>query len=203
MTLCFATNNPHKREEIAALLGDEFVLKTLAEIGCTDELPETQPTIAGNARQKAAYVWDHFGVSCFADDTGLEVDALNGEPGVYSARYAGEPADSVRNVAKLLQNLEGQTDRRARFRTVITLVLDGQYHDFEGVVEGGILTGQRGTGGFGYDPVFQPQGAEQTFAEMPMDQKGAISHRGRAFRKLVEFLKNRQERIDKRQETRD
>jgi len=187
-TLCFATNNRHKLEEIEAMLGESFRLRTLAEIGCTDELPETQPTIAGNARQKAAYIWEHFGVSCFADDTGLEVEALNGEPGVYSARYAGEARDARENTALLLRNLSGKANRRARFRTVITLVLDGKYHDFEGIVEGEIIEAPRGTGGFGYDPVFQPLGSDRTFAEMSLEEKAELSHRGRAFRKLVDFL---------------
>ncbi|MGA0557331.1 RdgB/HAM1 family non-canonical purine NTP pyrophosphatase [Larkinella sp. VNQ87] len=189
MTLCFATNNANKLAEISAMLGDQFDLKTLQEIGCFEEIPETQDTIAGNSRQKAQYVWEHFRVNCFADDSGLEVDALDGAPGVHSAYYGGHPRSYERNVNLLLTNLEGKTDRKARFRTVITLVLDGQYHAFEGVAEGVILTEPRGTGGFGYDPVFQPDGYDRTFAEMSLDEKGAISHRRKAFEKLIAFLK--------------
>ncbi|WP_234736916.1 non-canonical purine NTP diphosphatase [Tellurirhabdus bombi] len=190
MTLCFATNNRHKLEEISALLGDNFTLKTLKEIGCAEEIPETRDTIAGNANQKAEYIWENYQVSCFADDTGLEVDALNGEPGVYSARYAGEERSAAANMKRLLANLEGKKNRQAQFRTVITLALDGVYHDFEGIVRGEILTEPRGTGGFGYDPLFQPLGYDRTFAEMPMDEKGTISHRGIAFAKLIAFLKS-------------
>ena len=189
MMLCFATNNTNKLGEISALLGDQFELKTLQDIGCFEEIPETQDTIPGNSRQKAAYVWDNYRVSCFADDTGLEVDALNGAPGVYSGRYAGEPRSDERNLNLLLANLKNDSNRRARFRTVITLVLDGHYHSFEGIVEGRILTEPRGNGGFGYDPVFQPEGYERAFAEMSLEEKGAISHRGQAFKKLVAFLK--------------
>ncbi|MFD1144762.1 RdgB/HAM1 family non-canonical purine NTP pyrophosphatase [Larkinella insperata] len=190
MTLCFATNNANKLAEISAMLGDQFDLKTLQDIGCLEEIPETQDTIPGNSRQKAAHVWDQYRINCFADDSGLEVDALHGEPGVHSAYYGGHPRSYERNVTRLLANLDGKSDRSARFRTVITLVLDGQYHVFEGVAEGQILTEPRGTGGFGYDPVFQPDGYDRTFAEMSMDEKAHISHRGQAFKKLVTFLKN-------------
>ncbi|MFC5410024.1 RdgB/HAM1 family non-canonical purine NTP pyrophosphatase [Larkinella bovis] len=189
MTLCFATNNASKLAEISAMLGDQFDLKTLKDIGCFEEIPETQDTILGNSRQKAAHVWDHYRVNCFADDSGLEVDALNGEPGVHSAYYGGHPRSYERNLTQLLANLAGITDRTARFRTVITLVINGNYAVFEGIAEGRILTGPRGTGGFGYDPVFVPDGYDRTFAEMSMAEKSAISHRGKAFEKLVAFLK--------------
>ena len=189
MTLCFATNNANKLAEIAALLGDQFTLKTLQDIGCFEEIPETQDSIPGNSRQKAEHVWTHYHVNCFADDSGLEVDALDGAPGVHSAYYGGHPRSYERNLNLLLTNLKDQTNRRARFRTVITLVIDGQYQSFEGVAEGQILTEPRGNGGFGYDPIFQPDGHDRTFAEMSMEEKGDISHRGKAFAKLVAFLK--------------
>ena len=187
MELCFATNNAHKLEEVSALLGEAFTLKTLSDIGCMDELPETSGTIPGNSRQKADYVWTHFGVSCFADDSGLMVDALDGEPGVDSAFYSGV-RDAAKNIQKLLANLEGKSDRSARFTTVFTLVLHGVEHQFEGIIEGQILMAPRGTGGFGYDPVFQPNGYDRTFAEMSLSEKGAISHRSRAMAKMVAYL---------------
>ncbi len=196
--LCFASNNAHKLDEVASILGDAFIIRTLADIGCTNELPETTGTISGNSTQKARYVFDHFCVTCFADDSGLEVDALNGEPGVDSAFYAGgdkpgETRSHEGNIAKLLKNMDGQTNRRAQFRTVITLVepdLTGSpvEHQFEGIVPGIILTEPRGTGGFGYDPVFLPDGYTQTFAEMSMAQKSQISHRARALAGLVAYL---------------
>ncbi|HEX9958420.1 MAG TPA: RdgB/HAM1 family non-canonical purine NTP pyrophosphatase [Fibrella sp.] len=194
MELCFATNNAHKLEEVAAALGNAFTLRTLNDIGCTDELPETTGTIPGNSRQKARYVFDHFGVACFADDTGLEVDSLNGEPGVDSAYYAGEPRNNERNKALLLKNLEGQTNRRAQFRSVFTLVYrtdEGEVaeHQFEGIVKGTILTAPRGNGGFGYDPLFLPDGHTQTFGELPLSEKNKISHRARALEGLVAFLR--------------
>ncbi|RYF61348.1 MAG: RdgB/HAM1 family non-canonical purine NTP pyrophosphatase, partial [Cytophagaceae bacterium] len=196
----FATNNAHKLEEVAAALGNAFPLRTLRDIGCTDELPETTGTIPGNSHQKAKYVFDHFGVACFADDTGLEVDALNGEPGVDSAYYAGEPRDNERNKALLLKNLEGETNRRAQFRSVFTLVYrtdSGEIveHQFEGIVTGTILTSPRGEGGFGYDPLFLPDGYTQTFGELPLSEKNKISHRARALEKLVAFL-SKLEKID-------
>ncbi|WP_080237165.1 RdgB/HAM1 family non-canonical purine NTP pyrophosphatase [Spirosoma rigui] len=187
MELCFATNNAHKLDEVSAILGDAFTLKTLSDIGCTDELPETSGTIPGNSRQKAEYVWTHFGVSCFADDSGLEVDALNGEPGVDSAHYSGT-RDHARNIETLLTNLSGQTNRRARFVTVFTLILHGVEHQFEGTVDGQILTEVRGAGGFGYDPIFQPDGHDRTFAEMSSAEKNGISHRSRALSKMVAYL---------------
>ena len=187
MELCFATNNQHKLDEVSARLGGAFQLKTLSDIGCSDELPETSGTIPGNSRQKAAYVWTHFGVSCFADDSGLEVDALNGEPGVDSAFYSGS-RNAAANMSKLLANLEGNTNRRARFITVFTLLLHGVEHQFEGTVDGQILLEPRGTGGFGYDPLFQPDGYDRTFAEMGMDEKNTISHRSQALTKMVAYL---------------
>lgn len=190
-SLCFATNNMHKLEEVRAALGETFRIVTLAEIGCTVDLPETQPTIEGNALQKARYVRDHFNISCFADDTGLEVDALQGAPGVYSARYAGPQRDSDDNIDLLLRNLDTSRNRSARFKTVIALVNGGEEHLFEGVLEGNILRERQGNGGFGYDPVFQPIGQTISLAELSMDQKNQISHRGMAVRKLVNFLRAR------------
>ena len=192
MELYFATNNQHKLDEVSARLGDAFVLRTLNDIGCTDELPETAGTIPGNSRQKAEYVWTHFGVSCFADDSGLEVDALDGEPGVDSAFYSGS-RDAAKNIQKLLTNLTDKPSRKARFITVFTLLLHGRdagpvEHQFAGIVDGQILTEPRGTGGFGYDPVFQPDGYDRTFAEMSMDEKGRISHRAQALAKMVAYL---------------
>lgn len=190
-SLCFATNNMHKLEEVRAALGETFRIITLAEIGCTIDLPETQPTIEGNALQKARYVRDHFHISCFADDTGLEVDALQGAPGVYSARYAGPQRNSDDNIDLLLRNLDTSRNRSARFKTVIALVNGGEEHLFEGVLEGNILRERQGNGGFGYDPVFQPIGQTISLAELSMDQKNQISHRGMAVRKLVNFLRAR------------
>lgn len=198
-TLCFASNNAHKLDEVASILGDSFIIQTLADIGCTDELPETTGTIPGNSAQKARYVFDHFGAACFADDSGLEVAALNGEPGVDSAFYAGgdkpgETRSHERNIALLLKNMAGQTNRRAQFRTVITFVEPDPTatpieHQFEGTVAGTILTEPRGTGGFGYDPVFLPDGYTKTFAEMSMAEKSEISHRARALAELVGYLR--------------
>jgi XTP/dITP diphosphohydrolase len=191
MKLCFATNNRHKIEEVQKLLGNEIELVSLEEIGCREELPENQEALEGNALEKAQYVWQHFGVSCFADDTGLEVEALEGAPGVYSARYAGTQRDNTANIQLLLQNLHEKPNRKAQFRTVMALILDGKSFLFEGIVEGFILEERRGEGGFGYDSVFRPEGFAQTFAEMGMDEKNKISHRGRAMQKLVEFLKQK------------
>lgn len=187
--ICFATNNPHKIEEINQLLEGSYQVVGLEAIGCHEELAETQSTIEGNSRQKAAYVWENYGVDCFADDTGLEVIALNGEPGVYSARYAGPQRDSQDNMRLLLERLAGKTDRRAQFRTVVTLVLKGEFHQFEGVVAGQIRQAPSGEKGFGYDPVFEPTGHSVTFAEMSLQEKNKISHRGHAIRKLTEYLR--------------
>ncbi|MCK8491671.1 RdgB/HAM1 family non-canonical purine NTP pyrophosphatase [Spirosoma sp. RP8] len=189
MELCFATNNQHKLDEVSSKLGDTFQLKTLKDIGCLDELPETTGTIPGNSRQKADYVWTHFGVSCFADDSGLEVESLNGEPGVDSAFYSGS-RNAENNIEKLLTNLAGQSNRKARFITVFTLVLHGVEHQFEGTIEGQIVEEPRGTGGFGYDPVFQPDGYDRTFAQMSLEEKNAISHRSRALAKMIDYLKD-------------
>ncbi|WP_161888962.1 non-canonical purine NTP diphosphatase [Pontibacter russatus] len=187
--LCFATNNRHKTAEVSQMLEGKFELLTLQDIGCHEELAEDQETLEGNSRQKAEYVWQHYQVSCFADDTGLEVEALGGAPGVYSARYAGPQRSDSDNILLLLQNLAPHHNRRARFRTCITLILDGQQHQFEGIVEGTISTEWQGNKGFGYDPVFVPDGHGRTFAEMSPEEKNAISHRGRAVRRLVAFLK--------------
>ena len=188
--LCFASNNAHKLDEIRPLLPAGFELLSLADIGCHEELPETQDTLEGNARQKADYVRQHYGVDCFADDTGLEVTALHGAPGVYSARYAGPQRDATDNVAKLLRELTGAADRSARFRTVVALArADGQTHTFAGEVAGHISEAAGGTGGFGYDPVFVPaEGDGRTFAEMSGAEKNRISHRARAVAGLLAFL---------------
>ena len=190
MRLCFASNNAHKLDEIRPLLPAGVELVSLADIGCQQELPETQTTLAGNARQKAQYVWDHYGVACFADDTGLEVTALGGEPGVYSARYAGPQRLAEDNVAKLLQELRDKSDRSAQFRTVVALVQpDGRVHEFTGAVPGRISEQPRGTSGFGYDPIFEPAEADgRTFAEMTLAEKNGLSHRSRAVAGLVAFL---------------
>ena len=191
MKIIFATNNAHKLKEVQAVLGDGFTLVTPRECGVTEEIPEEQETLEGNASQKAHYLHDRTGCDCFADDTGLEVEALGGEPGVRSARYAGPGHDSERNMELLLRNMEGITDRRARFRTVISRILDGEEHLFEGIVGGVLLTVPRGTNGFGYDPIFVPDGYAETFAEMSDEAKNAISHRGRAVVKLAAFLNSR------------
>ena len=190
-TLVFATNNLHKLEEVRDILGGSFRIASLKEIGCTDDIPETADTLDGNALQKARYVKDKFGYDCFADDTGLEVEALGGAPGVFSARYAGPGHDSEANMQKLLKDLEGKTNRQAQFRTVVALLLDGEEYTFEGIVRGTILTERRGTAGFGYDPVFVPEGYAETFAEMGSEEKNRISHRARAVQKLADFLHKR------------
>lgn len=207
MKIVFATNNAHKLQEVRQILGERFDILALADIGCTEDIPETAETLEGNALQKARYVKEHYGLDCFADDTGLEVSALGGAPGVFTARYAElfsqaandsgagfSPAptslshDSNANMDFLLHNLENITDRNARFRTVIALIYKGEEHLFEGIVEGTILPERHGHEGFGYDPIFQPKGYDRSFAEMAADEKNAISHRGRATQKLVEFL---------------
>lgn len=188
--LIFATNNAHKLGEVQALLGDAFELVTLRKCGITEDIPETADTLEGNALQKARYVYEKTGLDCFADDTGLEVDALGGAPGVHSARYATDGHDFAANNRLLLKNLEGTTDRTARFRTVIALIIDGVEYTFEGRVEGTIATSESGSEGFGYDPLFVPSGEIITFAQMSAEAKNAISHRGRAVAKLVNFLKN-------------
>lgn len=188
--IIFATNNAHKLSEVQAVLGEDFRLRTLAECGITEEIPETAATLEGNALQKARYVHERTGADCFADDTGLEVDALGGAPGVHSARYATDGHDFAANNRLLLRNLEGVGDRRAHFRTVIALILDNKEYLFEGRVDGHIAGFETGAEGFGYDPLFVPEGFDVSFAEMSPEQKNAISHRGRAVRKLAEFLQN-------------
>ncbi|MCE7067838.1 non-canonical purine NTP diphosphatase [Dyadobacter sp. CY326] len=190
MKLCFATNNLHKLKEIQALLGNQFELVTLSDIGCDADIPEPFETIAENSAAKARYVWENYGVNCFADDTGLEVNALNGEPGVYSARYAGPQRNSDDNIALLLEKLVNEDNRAARFLTVITLVIDGVYQQFEGTVAGEIINEKRGSNGFGYDPVFVPDGYSRTFAEITLEEKSQLSHRARAFARLVDFLRH-------------
>ena len=205
--IVFATNNQHKLDEIRSILGPKFEIVSLAEIGCHEDIPETGQTLEENALQKAQYVYDHYGMSCFADDTGLEVDALNGAPGVFSARYAGgEGHDSEANMNKLLAELENNNNRRAQFRTVIALILkeereveSGERREnnndnfnpirFEGIVKGQITRQKSGKEGFGYDPIFQPDGYDQTFAELGMEIKNHISHRARAVKKLADYLK--------------
>lgn len=189
--LIFATNNAHKLAEVEAVLGDRFRLLTPRDYGITEEIPEEQPTLEGNALQKARYIHERTGCDCFADDTGLEVEALGGAPGVHSARYATDGHDFAANNRLLLRNLAGASTRRARFRTVIALILDGREMLFQGAVEGRIAETEAGCGGFGYDPLFVPEGCDRTFAEMTDEQKNALSHRGRAVRKLAEYLHNR------------
>ena len=188
MKILFATNNAHKLSEVQAVLGDGFRLVTPRDCGITEEIPETQETLEGNALQKARYLHERTGLDCFADDTGLEVEALGGAPGVRSARYATDGHDFAANNRLLLKNLAGQTNRRARFRTVIALILNGEEQLFEGIVEGRIVDSERGIEGFGYDPLFVPDGSDKTFAEMPAEEKNAVSHRGRAVRKLAACL---------------
>ncbi len=192
MKLCLATNNAHKIEELQALLGENFQLQTLNDIGCIEDIPETADTFQGNSLLKAMYVWERFQISCIADDSGLEVEALNGEPGVFSARYAGTPehGNHEKNTAKLLQNLVGIENRNAQFRSVITLIINGLPHFFEGIIRGKIIRQKRGLQGFGYDPIFVPEGYDRTFAEMSIEEKNPISHRGLAVAKMIEFLKN-------------
>jgi XTP/dITP diphosphohydrolase len=190
--LVFATNNKHKLDEVADILGDRVKLLSLNDIDCHDDIPETADTLEGNALQKARYIYDKYHMNCFADDTGLEVEALGGAPGVYSARYAGgEGHDSEANMTKLLENMEGMTNRRARFRTVVALIVDGREHHFEGVVEGRIIEERRGGKGFGYDPLFIPNGYTETFAELGEEVKNRISHRSRAVNKLCKFLSDK------------
>ena len=203
MRIVFATNNQHKLQEIRDILGNEFEIVSLKEIGCNVDIPETGDTLEENALQKAQYVYDHYHISCFADDTGLEVEALNGAPGVHSARYAeGTDHNSEANTAKLLRELKGQENRQARFRTVIALILKKdicpcgctsikQINRFEGIVNGRIATEKHGTAGFGYDPVFIPEGYDKSFAELGEEIKNHISHRARAVTKLAEYLKKK------------
>ena len=190
MELVFASANENKVKEVEYKLGGNLRLQSLRSIGCTEDIPETGQTLEENARMKARYVWDNYHVDCFADDTGLEVDALDGAPGVVSARYAGEQRNSSDNMDLLLANLAGKNHRSAQFRTVICLIQGGVEYLFEGVVRGEIMDQRKGSDGFGYDPVFCPEGMSRTFAEMTMDEKNTISHRGRAIAKLAQFLAN-------------
>ncbi len=186
--LVFATNNLHKLTEIKAILGEQIDILSLNDINCHVYIPETANTLEGNAKMKAEYIYNHYHLDCFADDTGLEVKALNGAPGIYSARYAGEGHDSQANMKKLLENLKGITNREAQFRTAICLIEGGEEHLFEGLVKGKIIEEKRGEAGFGYDPVFVPDGYDQTFAELGEDIKNQISHRARAVEKLCDYL---------------
>ena len=189
--LVFATNNAHKLEEVAAILGDQVELLSLNDISCQTDIPETAETLEGNALLKSAYIYKNYHLDCFADDTGLEVEALNGAPGVYSARYAGgEGHDAQANMLKLLHELEGKENRKAQFRTAISLILDGKEYLFEGVIKGEIIKEKRGDSGFGYDPIFKPEGYDRTFAELGNDIKNQISHRALAVQKLCEFLQS-------------
>ena len=188
MKILFATNNAHKLAEVQAVLGDSYTLVTPRDCGVTEEIPETQPTLEGNALQKARYLYERSGLDCFADDTGLEVEALGGAPGVHSARYATDGHDFAANNRLLLQNLAGEENRRARFRTVVALILGRREYLFEGVVEGQIIDRETGHEGFGYDPLFRPDGYDRTFAQMTTEEKNAVSHRARAVRKLAAFL---------------
>ncbi|MEO6686581.1 MAG: RdgB/HAM1 family non-canonical purine NTP pyrophosphatase [Dyadobacter sp.] len=195
MKLCFATNNQHKLEEVQALLGDSFTLTTLKEIGCEEEIPETHDTIPENSNEKAEFVWNNYAVNCFADDSGLEIDALDGEPGVHSAYYAGPQRSADDNMDLVLEKMAGKDNFNARFVAVITLVLDGKYYQFDGEIKGKITMEKRGTYGFGYNPIFVPEGHDRTFAEMSMEEKGELSHRARAFTKLEQFLKNQNNEV--------
>ena len=189
MELVFATNNAHKLEEVQQMVGDKFILKSLNDIGCTDDIPETGVTFEENAKQKTDYLVSKYNVNCFGDDSGLEINALDGEPGVYSARYSGS-RDMEKNIDLVLEKLQGKADRSARFKTIISLFVNGEQHFFEGTVEGHIINERTGTEGFGYDPIFIPNGYEKTFAEMSLEEKNKISHRSQAVAKLVDFLNN-------------
>lgn len=184
----FATNNAHKLEEVKALLSDKIELLSMKDIKCSADIPETETTLEGNALLKARYIYENYHINCFADDTGLEVEALNGAPGVYSARYAGEEHNSEANMKKLLHELEGVENRKAQFRTIFALIIEGKEHLFEGIVKGEIIKQRKGNAGFGYDPIFVPEGYTQTFAEMGSEEKNKISHRAKAVGKLCKFL---------------
>lgn len=191
MKLIFATNNAHKLREVAEIVGEKFELLTLRDCGITEDIPEEQPTLEGNALQKARYIYERTGIDCFADDTGLEVDALGGEPGVRSARYATDGHDDEANKRLLLERMEGVESRGAQFRTAVALIIGGKEYLFEGIVRGQITHSELGDGGFGYDPLFVPEGYSESFAQMSAEQKNAISHRGRAVRALAEFLNSK------------
>ena len=189
MKLVFATNNANKLAEIRSLLPDHIELLSMKDIQCFEDIPETAETLEGNASLKASYIASRHGYNCFADDTGLEIDFLNGAPGVYSARYGGPDKDAEANMDKVLEELKGTNNRKARFRTAIALIIDGREQIFEGIIDGSILAERKGNEGFGYDPIFQPKDREESFAEMSMDEKGDISHRGKAFSKMIEHIK--------------
>jgi len=188
--LIFATNNLHKLQEIKQILPPEFELLSLEDLGCNEEIPETGDTLEINATQKSRYIWNKYVIGCFADDTGLEIEALGNEPGVYSARYAGESRSATANMEKVLEKMKNITNRKARFRCVISLIINGEETHFEGIVKGEILPEKQGSSGFGYDPIFRPEGFDYSFAEMSAEEKNQISHRGRAVNKLIEYLKN-------------
>lgn len=190
MQLVFATNNPNKIKEVRALVPKHIKLLSLDDILCIEDIPETQSTIEGNAKQKADYIKTNYGYDCFADDTGLEVDALDGKPGVHSARYAGPQRNAENNTNKLLEALEGKTNRSAQFKTVIALHLDGQLHSFTGLCKGEITEEKHGKGGFGYDPIFKAEGYDKTFAEIALEEKNEIGHRGKAVKFLIQYLNN-------------
>ena len=189
MKLVFATNNKHKLQEVRDIVGDRVEVLSLNDIDCHDDIPETAETLQGNALIKARHIYEKYGLDCFADDTGLEVEALGGEPGVYSARYAGEECNSEANMLKLLQNLTGKNNRNAQFRTVIALIIDGEEKLFNGIVKGTISNEKRGDSGFGYDPIFIPEGYTESFAQMSGEMKNSISHRFRATKQLSDYLK--------------
>ena len=189
MKLVFATNNKHKLQEVRDIVGDRVEVLSLSDINCTDDIPETADTLQGNALIKARHIYAKYGLDCFADDTGLEVEALDGAPGVYSARYAGEECDSEANMQKLLQNLTGETNRNAQFRTVIALIIRGEEKLFNGIVKGTIATEKKGDSGFGYDPIFIPEGHSESFAQMSSEMKNSMSHRFRATQQLGDYLK--------------
>ena len=189
MKLVFATNNRHKLQEVRDIVGDRVEVLSLADIGCYDDIPETADTLQGNALIKARHIYEKYGFDCFADDTGLEVEALDGAPGVYSARYAGEECDSEANMRKLLENLTGKTNRNAQFRTVIALIINGEEMLFNGIVKGVIATEKNGDSGFGYDPIFVPEGHSASFAQMSSEMKNSMSHRFRATQQLSDYLK--------------
>lgn len=191
MKLVFATNNKHKLEEVRDILGEKVEVLSLKDIDCHDEIPETADTLQGNALIKARYIYEKYGVDCFADDTGLEVEALGGAPGVYSARYAGEECNSEANMHKLLHNLTGKSNRKAQFRTVIALIIDGEEKLFNGIIKGEITTEKRGDSGFGYDPIFIPEGFTVSFAQMGNEEKNKISHRYRATEQLSKYIKEK------------
>ena len=190
MKLVFASNNHNKIKEIQLLVPNSIEILSLNDIGCTEDIPETADTIEGNAILKANYVTEKYGFNCFADDSGLEIDALNGEPGVYSARYAGEPKDDSKNIDKVLENLKDETNKKANFKTVICLNMNGKQHLFTGIANGKIIENRVGDNGFGYDPIFVADGYSKTFAELSIEEKAAISHRGKAVKQLVDFLQN-------------